>query len=224
VAGGECLIHTKCVSKEVITLAGKLAPLVQAHELVMARGTALALQIGHRISVDLDFFTSKAFSTDQILKELTQRDLKPEILQETEGSITAICDGIKVSIFHYPYPFQDEQALWEGIPLSGIVDIASMKVIAISQRGAKRDFVDLYYILKDVPFRKIARNMVNRFSPERINPVSIGKGLTYFNDAEADPEPVYMDKKYQSWNEIEKFFRNNVRQIVLDMDIAIKRE
>lgn len=192
--------------------------------MVLAGGTALALQIGHRISVDLDFFTSKAFSTSRIFEKLVKSNLRPEVLQETEGSITTICDGVKVSMFHYPYPFLEEQALWKGIPLGGIVDIASMKVIAISQRGAKRDFVDLYYILKDVPFRKIAQNMVSRFGPDRINPVSIGKGFTYFNDAETDPDPVYIDKKSPAWNEVKNFFRDNARQMVLDMEVAVTRK
>ncbi|MBI5327879.1 MAG: hypothetical protein HZB80_06265 [Deltaproteobacteria bacterium] len=67
---------------------------------------------------------------------------------------------VKVSMLYYPYPFLDKKLHWKGVDIAGIIDIAAMKVMAIAQRGAKRDFVDLYLILKDIPFRKIAENMI----------------------------------------------------------------
>ena len=95
-----------------------------------------------------------------------------------------------------------------------------MKVIAISQRGAKRDFVDLYFILHSIPFWKIADNMLKRFSPDRVNPVHIGKSLVYFHDAEADPEPRYCSGHETDWHVIKEFFVGHVQQLVLDMQEA----
>lgn len=103
-----------------------------------------------------------------------------------------------------------------------MLDTASMKVIAISQRGTKRDFVDLYFILQKMPFHKIADHMVRRFGKERINPVHIGKSLVYFSDADSNPEPQYMKGKNIDWDKVKKFLRNHVKQFVLDLDTAVK--
>lgn len=109
------------------------------------------------------------------------------------------------------------------MPVAGILDIASMKVIAISQRGTKRDFIDLYVILQEVPFHKIAEHMINRFGKERINPLHIGKSLVYFSDAESNPEPEYVKGKEIKWDKIKKFFKGHAKQFVLDLDIAHKK-
>ena len=95
-----------------------------------------------------------------------------------------------------------------------------MKVMAIAQRGAKRDFVDLYFILQDVPFRKIAGNMAQRYGADRINPVNIGKAIVYFNDADADPDPRFYGKKSADWNSI-KIFVKNMRQMVIDIQEVV---
>jgi len=95
-----------------------------------------------------------------------------------------------------------------------------MKTLSITQRGAKRDFTDLYFILQDVPFQKIASNMIKRFGKDRINPVIVGKALVYFEDAEADPDPEYLGRK-KDWKEIKRYFVDHVRQLVLDLQKAL---
>jgi len=98
--------------------------------------------------------------------------------------------------------------------------IGAMKVVAIAQRGTKRDFVDLYCILQDIPFWKIAERMALFFGKERINPVLFGKALVYFADAEADPEPRYLGSTAPKWADMKKFFRSQVRQMVFDLQAA----
>ena len=100
------------------------------------------------------------------------------------------------------------------MPLAGIADIASMKVIAVCQRGTKRDFVDLYFILKDMPFRSVAENMVKRFGRERVSPMVAGKSLVYFADGESDPDVRYGGKLRPSWDLVKGFFKRNVHQMV----------
>lgn len=99
-----------------------------------------------------------------------------------------------------------------------------MKIIAINQRGTRRDFIDLYCILQEVPFHKVSGHMVKRFGKERINPVNIGKSLVYFSDAESEPEPQYLKGKTVRWETVKKFFKQHVRQMVLDIDIATKED
>ena len=122
----------------------------------------------------------------------------------------------------YDYPFTDKLTSYKGIKIAGLLDIAAMKIIAVSQRGTKRDFVDLYFILQDIPFHKMAGHIIKRFGQERINPVHIGKSLVYFTDADSNPEPQYLKGKDVKWDKIKKFFKSHVRQIVFDLDAAIK--
>jgi hypothetical protein len=98
----------------------------------------------------------------------------------------------------------------------------NMLILFISQRETKRDFIDLYFILQYMPFHKLAEHMVRRFGRERINPIHIGKSLVYFSDAESNPEPEYVKGREVSWDKIKKFFRQHVKQFVLDIDTAVK--
>lgn len=213
-------MYFKCLSPNARELLKKLNKTAHTHEFILAGGTGLALHLGHRISVDLDFFTQKAFSTEKVFQEIKRLGLRPQILEESEGSLTVTINGTKVSVFRYPYPFIEEMKEADGVPVAGVLDIASMKIIAISQRGAKRDFFDLYFMLQDIPFRNIAENMIKRFGADRINPVHIGKSLAYWSDADADPEPRLSSKEKPSWDKVKKFFVKNVQQMVLDMERA----
>ena len=215
-------LHNECVSagtqKHVRTLRTALKPF----HFVLAGGTALALYLGHRVSVDLDFFSEDPFSTENIYREIGAAGLNPLVLQEEKGTLTLSIAETKVSFFHYPYPFVEKKVKWKGLSVAGVIDIAAMKLLAIAQRGARRDFVDLYYISQDIPFRKIAENVVRRFGGNRINPVHLGKSLIYFVDAECDPDPQYVGRSRLVWKEVKQFFVKNVRQMVLDLEAAKK--
>jgi hypothetical protein len=191
-------------------------------EAILAGGTACAIHLGHRISMDLDFFTGMDFQIESVIAEIRKAGHPFQIISEGEGYLIVTIEGIKVSLFKYEYPFLEKTFIYEGIPVAGVLDIASMKVIAISQRGTKRDFVDLYCILQEMPFHKIAGHMVKRFGKGRINPVHVGKSLVYFSDADSNPEPEYVEARDESWEKIKSFFRNHVRQFVLDLDTAVK--
>jgi len=197
-----------------------LKPLILKHEAVLAGGTALALQIGHRKSVDLDFFTTAPFNVESVISAVRKTGLTFRILAEGQEHIIMDVEGVKFSLFLYEYPFLDKPLSHQGITISGILDIAAMKIIAICQRGTKRDFVDMYFILQSVPFHKIAAHMVLRFGKERINPVLIGKALTYFPDADSNPEPDYINTAVQ-WETIKTFFKQHAKQFVLDLQKAL---
>lgn len=215
-------MHKECFPEKGWKILRELKGMLAKREAILAGGTALALHIGHRISIDLDFFTNKEFKVEPVISEIRKTGLGFSIIAEGEGHITANIEGTKFSIFRYEYPFLDKPAVYKGIQVAGVFDIASMKVIAISQRGTKRDFVDLYFILQDIPFHKLADHMAKRFGKERINPVHIGKSLVYFSDAESNPEPEYLKGKGVSWAKAKSFFRWHVRQFVFDLDAAVK--
>jgi len=184
---------------------------------ILAGGTALALQIGHRISYDLDFFTPKHFKTEDILKFIKKTGFRFQILSESTDTFIAEINGVKFSVFTYEYPFIEKTFKTGEIQLANILDIAAMKLIAVAQRGARRDFVDLFFILQEIPFHKIVNVTLQKFGHERINPLHIGKALVYFNDADSDPEPRYIKDKEVHWVIIKKYFSSHIKQLVYDL-------
>jgi len=213
-------LHLETLPKDSQVVLTKIKSLIKKHRFVLAGGTGLALQRGHRVSEDLDFFTKQTFSTDLLFREIKGKKLSPMVLQEEKGTLTVTAHGVKLSFLQYAYPFKEKMADLDGVPIAGIIDITSMKIIAVSQRGAKRDFVDLYSVLQTVPFWKIAENLMERFGKDRVNPVHIGKSLVYFKDADIDPDPRYLGNEQLPWDQVKKFFKKNVKQMVIDLDQA----
>jgi predicted nucleotidyltransferase component of viral defense system len=213
-------VHKECFTKKGWKVLATLKPILLKHEAVLAGGTALSLQIGHRLSLDLDFFTIKAFNVESVISAIRGTRQRFHLLAEGEGHIVVDIEGVKFSLFHYDYPFLDKPLHYHGINIAGILDIAAMKIIAISQRGTKRDFVDMYFILQNIPFFKVAEHMVRRFGKERVNPVLIGKALTYFADADSNPEPEYAIIKVKC-EKIKTFFKQHAKQFVLDLINAL---
>jgi len=215
-------LHKACLPKEGWKVLQNLSGMLARYNAVLAGGTALALHLGHRISVDLDFFTDKEFNNEAIISDIRETRFPFHILSEGEGFLIAEVDGIKTSLFKYEYPFIEKPDVYKTVRIAGVIDIAAMKIIALSQRGTKRDFVDLFFILQDLPFHKIAEHMVMRFGRERINAVHIGKSLVYFSDAESHPEPEYMKGKEINWLDVKNFFKHHMKQFTLDIDSAMK--
>jgi hypothetical protein len=176
----------------------------------LAGGTALALQLGHRISYDLDFFTNKIFDRKMIIQRLQTFGFK--LGKEAEGTILGELGNIKFSLFYYKYPLIFPTKKYLGINLADIKDIAAMKIDASSSRGTKRDFVDLYYLVKQITLDQMLIFYNKKFKLLKTNRVHILKSLDYFTDADKDADPKMLVEKY-SWPKIKKFLRNEVMKI-----------
>jgi len=213
-------MHRECLTRAARKVLKAITPVVSSHGFVLAGGTAAALQLGHRLSVDFDFFSEQSLQLARLLREVQNLDLPIVVLQEEPDTLTLSIAGVKVSFFYYPHTFSGAYSDLGGVHLAGLVDIASMKLIAIAQRGAKRDYVDLYFILQDIPFNKIADNLVERFGRERVNPIVIGKALVFFADADADPDPEYLGKA-TDWKTIKRYFSVYVKQFTLDLHRSV---
>ncbi len=200
----------KAISKktaENLALLGKREILEKAY---LAGGTALALQIGHRISYDLDFFSGEKFQPQVFLKELSQ--IKSYHHKETrEGTILGRLGEIKFSLFYYPYPLLEKPIEFKdsGIKLASIDDIAAMKLTAISERGAKRDFIDLYFILQEKSLKEVLKLYARKYGALSSNLIHIKKSLAYFAEAEKELRPEM--KIPVSWEKIKNFFRKEVK-------------
>lgn len=176
----------------------------------LAGGTALALQAGHRRSIDLDFFLKKNnFENTDILREL--RGTKEWIVTlDRKGTIYGKLFGAKVSFIAYPFFIPKQKMIWYGtVRILNLIDIGVMKIIAISQRGRKRDFFDLYWCANNTEsLENIIRRLKKQYPSIVHNYHHILKSLIYFDDAEVDPEPtIYFDV---NWKKVKSFFTKEI--------------
>ncbi|MCD7957611.1 MAG: nucleotidyl transferase AbiEii/AbiGii toxin family protein [Lachnospiraceae bacterium] len=174
----------------------------------MAGGTALALQLGHRKSVDFDFFVPHKFHAELLLDQLKNLNYPLETINVCDGTCDVLLDGVQVSFFYYPQkmlrPYVEEKE-WEHLRMAGLEDIAVMKAVAIGSRGAKKDFFDLYHILHRMDFgiKDLVDGLFVKFG-EKHDFSYIGMGLNYFEDAETEILPETFVK--YNWKEIKKYF------------------
>ncbi len=195
---------------------------LSSHEFILTGGTALSFQIKHRISKNIELFTNKTFfNTNILLKKIAQQGLSFTIQQEDEYSITLFIQNIKTTFTYYPYPLIEKPVIKDEILMSDLLDIASNIIIEICNKGQKKDFVDLFFILKQIPFEHIAQNAIKKYGKERINPLTIGKSLIYFADADLDPEVMYYEEPYPLWEDIKKFFIKNSKTMVYGLQGGI---
>ncbi|MBD3366005.1 hypothetical protein GF360_01535 [candidate division WWE3 bacterium] len=171
----------------------------------LAGGTALALQLGHRKSIDLDFFAKKFPSQEKLIKALEK--YQPTITEEKPGTLHLQIEGVKISFLEYAYPLLKETVRYKAIKMASVLDIACMKIIAISQRSAKKDFVDLYEILQTLDLKDLVKALEKKYEKRDYQRTHILKSLTYFVDVESDLEPDYL--KPTKWQEVKTFLRES---------------
>ena len=182
---------------------------LKKHGFYMAGGTALALQIGHRTSLDFDFYTQKKFDNNKLLRKLEEKFKNVILIQSAEQTLIVKVNDVEMSFFHYPYPLAYPAVEIDGVPLASKEDIAAMKIIAISDRGTKRDFIDIYFLLKEFSLGKIF-NFIKKKYPNFNIYVGL-RGLTYFADAEKkQTRRLYLFRSV-SWPEIKKFLIKEVK-------------
>ena len=182
----------------------------------LAGGTALALQTGHRQSVDLDFFTQKKDFDTKKAEEILSISGQWTTTSSDRGTLYGEFFGAKMSLIAYPFFKPAIPMLKYGtISLVTSQDIAIMKIIAISQRGRKRDFFDLFWICKNISslYENIMR-VDKQYSIDQ-NLTHILKSLVYFEDAEGDPEPEIYFKS--DWKEVKAFFEMEVPRITREL-------
>ncbi len=203
-----------CHTKKALELLSKQSWLGR-FSLYLAGGTALALSAGHRNSVDLDFFSAEKFNNNLLLNHLTGDSWKTDI--NTEGTIYGTLMGAKVSFIFYPFFRPIKKPLTHGfVKILKPEDIAVMKIIAISQRGRKRDFFDLYWCAKNIaPLKEFILKLKIQYPSVAHDYHHILKSLVYFADAENDPEPKLNFNA--NWRQIKKFFTNEVPKIAKEI-------
>jgi hypothetical protein len=173
----------------------------------LAGGTGLALRLGHRLSEDLDFFHRERFETDQLLQRL-QMIPGTAVLSTAPHTVHASIGGTKVSFLGYSYPVLFPMARRAGVEVADPLEIGCMKVSAISSRGTKRDFVDLYAVLQRAPLAEVLRLFQRKYAGTGYNLLHVHKSLMFFRDAEKDPMPQM--RTAWTWEQVKRYFLGEV--------------
>jgi len=168
----------------------------------LAGGTGLALQLSHRKSIDFDFFSSTVFSPTRLLDHLKVHFVPGQIniMEMKEGTLIVMLKNIQTSFFHYQYPLLNKLIVKNGLNVASIEDISAMKVIAIIQRGSKKDFIDLWAIIKE---KQYSLKDIFSFCQQKYDTIfseSVAlKALVYFQDAEEERIELGMKSNF-SWD------------------------
>lgn len=154
----------------------------------LSGGTGLSLQIGHRESEDLDFFSKDQFNPIDLQSQLlTLGEL--ESVEIAEGTLNTFIKGVKLQFLHYPYALLEETIGWQNISLSSVPDIACTKIQTVGMRGSKKDLIDLYFLLQEFSLEQLLNLLEKKYAGINYSTTHILKSLVYFEDADGQPMP-----------------------------------
>ena len=168
----------------------------------------MALQLGHRFSIDLDLFTVKDFTKHE-LTETLQKHFTVQITGEFHNTLNLFINSVKVDLISFKYPLLRAIQTVDGIRIMGLEDICSMKLAAVAQRGSKKDFFDLYFLLEHFPINEMFQNFQRKFPSTDL--FHITKSLIYFEDADPEPDPVLV--KMVDWIIVKKELQRVIRTL-----------
>jgi hypothetical protein len=201
------MLYRETVSPELLEL---LIDLMSEEDLLGLRlvgGTALALQLGHRNSVDIDLFGIH-YLDEQIINKLISTYDSARQLQGSKSMKFLLINGVKVDIVNYHYPWLKPVVEEDQIRMASLEDIAAMKVAAITQRGSKKDFIDLYFLLQRFSMKEIISFYLQKITDG--NEWMALRSIAYFDDADQQPMPAMFQDI--SWEEIKAFIRHIAKE------------
>jgi len=181
-------VYTQALPKGTKIVLNKIKVLPDLKNFYLSGGTALSLQLGHRESEDLDFFARYNFNPELLQQKLLSINTL-ENVEMANGTLNVFLENVKLQFLHYPYTLLEELVPWNDILLSTVIDIACTKLITISMRGSKKDFVDLYVILKQYSLAQLLTKLDEKYSGINYSHPHILKSLVYFKDADNQPMP-----------------------------------
>jgi hypothetical protein len=193
------MLHLKSISPELLELLTQLMHDDVFKHFNLVGGTALALQIGHRISIDIDLFGNCEIDEIAVLDQLNACG-PVHVLKKSKNILICSVQGIKVDIVNYSYPILENTLISDGIRMVGLKDIAAMKMNAIAGRGSKKDFIDVYYLLQYFTLEVMIDLYLQKYSNG--SEFLVRKSLTFFDDAEEEEMPLMMEDI--SWDRIKE--------------------
>ena len=205
------MLQLKTIDPDTYLLLQQLSESDYLKDFALAGGTSLALQLGHRISIDLDFFTREVFDSLELLEKL-EADYELSNVTTAKNSLSLYIffnkKNIKVEFLRHNYKQLNNFLINNDISLYSIEDIAAMKLNAIANRGAKKDFFDIYELLKTYPITDLLDLFKEKYVSQ--NAFTVIKSLNYFIDADKEPDP--MNLKTVSWNQVKERIKSEVNK------------
>jgi len=206
-------IHFNILGTKRRDVLTSLVSLPFCRDFYLAGGTALALLINHRISLDFDFFSpanSLNYREREKIKNQINKIFSFTIITDEENTLDLTIKNIQLSFFYYPYQLLRRPALINKLNLASLEDIALMKLAAAISRGGKKDLIDLYFLLEEFPLEKLFLMAEKKFPDTKNFRIQALKSLTYFENSEAEKMPDMTAKI--SWERVKKFLEKKVRE------------
>lgn len=205
------MLHTETVLAGTLDLLREAQTLRGSDDMRLVGGTALALHLGHRKSIDLDLFGR--FPEEVSFRR--QLLLSGHVADGAEnGAVQSLTvDGVKVDFVNYPYPWLQAPVKEDGLVVADIPDIAAMKLSAAANRGKKKDFIDIAFLLERLSLSEMFELYQRKFSVTEFSFAL--RGLTYFDDAEDDPMPEMLIPL--TWKDAKRKIESVVREFVKTM-------
>lgn len=190
------MLQTQTVVPELMELLKKIMSEKSFSNFNLVGGTALALQIGHRNSIDIDMFGNSEINSELFIEKLSEfGDVK--VAQSTKNILITKINDVKVDFVNYKYPLLSNSLHIENIRMLSTKDIAAMKLNAIAGRGSKKDFIDLYFILNEFSLEEIVSFYENKYNDGSV--FMVQKSLTYFEDADLQQQPkMFLDFDWET--------------------------
>ena len=203
------MLHTEILTGETLALLKTLMQDGRLSDCNLVGGTGLALNLGHRKSIDLDLFTPNTFNSKDLEKYLIDKyDFKESFIENNtlKGSI----NNIKIDCITYPYPLIEPISCEEGIRICSIKDIAAMKLSAIADSGSRlKDFVDVACLSTRLTLNEMLKSYDDKF--KNTNEISPIKALTYYEDIKEKEPIMFISGKYD-WKLIDKRLHEMTRK------------
>lgn len=181
--------------KEILTDAQlKLLPLVKTfrREFYLVGGTAIALYIGHRRSIDFDLFTSKVIRRQKIKRQIDRLGFRYQLRYEDSEQLHIAIEGVKITFFEYPFEIPHSNEFEQSVWLPDLLDLAAMKAYAFGRRAKWKDYVDMYYILKDFYRLQDVSERASSIYGKAFSEKLFRQQLCFFEDIDYSEELDYM--------------------------------
>lgn len=198
------MLQTQTVQPKLLELLKKIMNSKVFASFNLVGGTALALQLGHRFSVDIDMFGNSEIDEYEFIDELSNFGTL-QILKKSKNIIIFSIDGIKVDFVNYKYPLIEKIKTIDNIRLVSDKDIAAMKLNAIAGRGSRKDFIDLYFLLQKYTMQQMIAFYNKKYKDG--SEFMVIKSLNYFDDAEKEELPIMF--KNIDWQTIKTTILNS---------------
>ncbi|MFD2201867.1 nucleotidyl transferase AbiEii/AbiGii toxin family protein [Shivajiella indica] len=208
------MLQYQTVEPKTLDILRKISSLSVFSEHRLVGGTSLALQYGHRLSIDLDFFSSEKIDYEEILLNIQPLG-RVEVVSRSKFINCFFVNDVKVDFVSLPYPWIDDPIIYDSIRLASIKDIAAMKLAAITNRGSKKDFIDIALLIEKLGLDQMMRCYQEKY-PDGMDMMVI-RSLVYFEDAEAQADPVMLIP--YEWESIKKLILDETKKILKKREV-----